>query len=295
MMIQNWDGVPEFVKVVERGSFSEAAIALGVSRSHVSKKIKGLEERLGVELLHRTTRTLNLTSLGSEFFPKCKHLLLEMNEAQALLIDKAAKPQGTIRLTVAGAFGEEVLAPALADFAMRYPDLSIDVEFTNRLVNLSEEQFDLAIRSGLVPEIHGKHEQADLLYAYQLLTVASPDYLKTHGRPENIKGLTSHSCLLGSLPHWRFAEGESIHNTVVQGRWRSNNGRALVQAALKGLGVIQVPHFYAQDSLAGNELEEILADHAVKAFGYYAVVPAQQVSRRVSMLIEHLKESFAHL
>ena len=98
-MTQDWDGVPEFVKVVERGSFSEAAKDLGVSRSHVSKKVKGLEERLGVELLHRTTRTLNLTSLGSEFFPKCKHLMLEMNEAQALLIDKAAEPQGTIRLT----------------------------------------------------------------------------------------------------------------------------------------------------------------------------------------------------
>ncbi|MEX0297826.1 MAG: LysR family transcriptional regulator, partial [Kordiimonas sp.] len=236
MMSGNWEGVIEFVCVVEKGSFSDAAQSLGVSRSHVSKKVKELEVRLGVELLHRTTRSVNLTGLGAEFFPKCKRLLGEMDEAQALLIDEAVKPQGTIRLTVAGAFGERMLAPALAGFAVKYPDISVDVEFTNRLINLSEEQFDLALRSGQKQEIFRGTEKADLLYQYKLLTVASPIYLEKNAPITTIEDLQYHNCLSGTLPHWRFDVSGQVQNTVVHGRWRSNNGRALVAAAIGGGG-----------------------------------------------------------
>ncbi len=290
-MSGNWEGVIEFVCVVETGSFSDAAKSLGVSRSHVSKKVRELEVRLGVELLHRTTRSVNLTGLGAEFFPKCKRLLGEMDEAQALLIDEAIKPQGTIRLTVAGAFGERMLAPALADFSVKYPDISVDVEFTNRLINLSEEQFDLALRSGQKQEIFRGTEKADLLYQYELFTAASPSYLAKNAPITTIEDLQYHNCLSGTLPHWRFQVSGQVHNTVVHGRWRSNNGRALVAAAISGVGIIQVPHFYVERAIEEGRLKLVLGRYAVGGLGYFAVVPTEHMPRRVTMLIDHLKES----
>ncbi len=288
--MQIWDGIVEFAQVVERGSFSGAAVHLGVSRSHISKKVKELEVRLGVELLRRTTRNVNLTNLGAEFYPKCKHLLVEMAEAQALLIDEAAKPQGTVRLTVAGAFGEKMLAPVLAEFAGLYPDVSVDVEFTNRLVNLSEEQFDLAIRSGFPEEITRRNETALQVYKFDLLTVASPHYLSGKETVATVYDLQKHNCLAGTLPHWRFVIGDLVQNVVVEGRWRSNNGHALVEAAKKGLGIIQVPDFYVENEIKRGALVPILQDEAVQGLGYFTVIPTEHPPRRVTILIDFLKE-----
>ncbi|MBL4639442.1 MAG: LysR family transcriptional regulator [Kordiimonadaceae bacterium] len=291
-MSQNWDGVAEFVCVVEEGSFSLAASRLGVSRSHVSKKVKQLETRMGISLLHRTTRSLNLTSLGAEFFPKCKHLLSEMDEAQALVMDGAAKAQGTIRLTVSGVFGEEMLAPMLAEFAAKHPDISIDVEFTNRVVNLEEERFDIGFRSGISAEIRAQNDVAEQLYNYELLTVASRSYLSDNAPIGGVVDLQDHNCLNGSLPHWRFIVDGQVQNTVVRGKWRSNNGKALVQGALNHLGIIQVPHFYVEEAIKRGALVALLEAHQVQGLGYFAVLPSAHPPRRVAVLLEHLRESF---
>ena len=288
--MQVWDGVVEFVKVVDCGSFSQAAQHLGVSRSHISKKIKELETRLGVELLKRTTRSVHLTNLGAEFYPKCKHLLIEMAEAQALLIDEAAKPQGIIRVTVAGAFGEQMLAPILAEFANQFPDISVEVEFTNRLINLAEEQFDIALRSGFEEEIVRRNEIAERVYNFDLLTAASPYYLSKYGKPMNTGQLAEHNCLAGTLPHWRFQAENGVENVVVQGRWKSNNGRALVEAAKQGLGIIQVPHFYVENEVADGSLVPLLNHIALRGLGYFAVVPTEHPPRRVSILLDFLKD-----
>lgn len=281
------EGIEEFVKVVEKGSFSAAAKSMGLSKSHMSKHVKKLETRLGVSLIHRTTRTLNLTNQGQEFFLKCQTILQEFEEARASLVNETTDPRGHIRLTVAGAFGEDFLSPIIAAFLQDYPDVSIDITFTNRRVDLHEEQFDLAIRSGSVEK---NTSQGEKLFSHALVTAASRAYLETHGTPRNFTELKGHNCLCGTLPNWRFLVNGNLREIAVKGSWHSNNGRALVHAAISGLGIIQVPDFYVTDSLASGQLVEILPEDRVENNCFWAVYPkSHHVPRKVQMLVEYMQ------
>ncbi|WP_321396325.1 LysR family transcriptional regulator [Emcibacter sp.] len=287
-MDNRWNGIIEFVNVVERGSFSAAAKKLDVSKSHVSKQIRALEESLGVQLLHRTTRKQTLTNQGVDFFMRCQKILQNLDEARNALGEELTTPRGQIRLTAAGAFGEEFLSPVLADFLTLYPEVNIEVSFTNRLVDIHEEHFDLAIRAGL-PE--RGHLSADKLYSYRLVTAASRSYLEKYGMPETPGELENHNCLVGTLPYWRFRDGENIREIIVRGNWKSNNGRALIKAAEAGLGVLQVPEFYL-DYAPADSLVPLLRDYSLSNVTMWAMYPSQQyVPRRVSLLMEFLKQS----
>ncbi|WP_417320527.1 LysR family transcriptional regulator [Emcibacter sp.] len=287
-MDYRWTGIIEFVNVVEKGSFSAAAKALDVSKSHVSKQIRALENSLGVQLLHRTTRKQTLTNQGVDFFMRCQKILQNLDEARNALGEELTNPRGLIRLTAAGAFGEDFLSPILADFLILYPEVTIEVNFTNRLVDLHEEHFDLAIRAGL-PE--KGHLSGDKLCSYGLVTAASPAYLKKRGMPKTPADLDDHNCLVGTLPYWRFREGDDIREYIVRGNWKSNNGRALIKAAEAGLGILQVPEFYL-DYAAPDSLVPLLQDYSLDTVTMWAMYPGQQyVPRRISLLMEYLKQS----
>ena len=287
-MDYRWSGIIEFVNVVERGSFSAAAKALGVSKSHVSKQVRALEKSLDIQLLHRTTRKQTLTNQGLDFFMRCQKILQNLDEARNALGEELTTPRGQIRLTAAGAFGEEFLAPVLADFLTQYPEVAIEVSFTNRLVDIQEEHFDLAIRAGLPEQ---GHLSGDKLHSYRLVTAASRTYLDRRGLPAQPADLESHNCLVGTLPYWRFRVGEDIREVVVRGNWKSNNGRALIKAAEAGLGILQVPEFYL-DYVTAGDLVPLLEDYSLNNVTMWAMYPSQQyVPRRVSLLMEFLKQS----
>ena len=282
-----WEGIEEFVRVVEKGSFSKAAQTMGLSKSHMSKHVKKLENRLDVTLIHRTTRKLKLTNQGQEFFLKCQTIMHDLEEARAKLVNETTDPRGHIRLTVAGAFGEDFLSPVIAEFLQDYPDVSVDITFTNRRVDLLEEQFDLAIRSGMDDK---STAQGEKLFSHPLITAASPQYLEKSGRPQNISELKSHNCLCGTLPRWRFQTGGHIREISVSGTWHANNGRALVHAAKAGLGIIQVPDFYVAEALAEGVLTEIFSTSRVEDNSFWAIYPkSHHVPRKTQMLVEYIR------
>lgn len=278
----NWHGIEEFVKVAKTGSFTKAAQELGLSKSHISKHVRMLEMRLNVKLIHRTTRKLSLTSNGKEFFQKCQHILTDLENAHHILDNQKTAPHGKIRLTVAGAFGEEFIAPLIADFLMEYPGIMVDMLFTNRAVDLIEEDFDLAIRSGV--SLNTGIYSAEKIFRYELVTAAHPDYLERCGIPENLEDLKHHNCLVGTLPCWRFKEDQEI---IIEGNWKSNNGHALVAAALKGIGIIQVPKFY----LKGRSLKEVLTKFKTRRNDIWAIYPQNRfVPQKAELLSHFLKE-----
>lgn len=282
-----WEGVEEFVRVVEKGSFSEAALVMGLSKSHMSKHVKKLEQQLGVTLIHRTTRQLKLTNQGQEFFLKCQTIIHDLEEARARLVNETTDPKGHIRLTVAGAFGEDVLSPVIAEFMLDYPDVSVELTFTNRRVDLVEEQFDLAIRSGMDDKNSAMGEK---LFSHALVTAAGPGYLAKRGLPKTVHDLKSHNCLCGTLRHWRFLTGGQVKEITVTGSWQSNNGRALVHAAKAGLGLIQVPDFYVSDALASGDLREVLIPFRMESNSFWVIYPkSHHLPRKVQMLVDYIR------
>lgn len=284
-----WKGVEEFVRVVEKGSFSAAAKAMGLSKSHLSKQVKTLEDHLGTTLIYRTTRQLNLTHQGEIFFLKCQTLLQEMDAARAQVVNEVARPRGHIRLTVAGAFGEDVLSPLIAQFLREYPQVSIDMTFTNRQVDLVEEQFDLAIRSS-APQRSIPHGTE--IYRYSLITAAHPDYLARHGAPTSPSDLKHYNCLCGTLPYWRFLQSGQIREVPITGNWHANNGRALVHGAQAGLGIIQVPDFYIQEAVTTGQLSEILIPYKMTTNSFWAIHPkSHHLPRKVQMLVDHIRKA----
>tara|TARA_R110002096_G_scaffold424348_1_gene632196 strand:+ start:2873 stop:3763 length:891 start_codon:yes stop_codon:yes gene_type:complete len=291
-MMQIWNGIEEFVRVVEKRSFSGAAKAMGLSKSHISKHIKKLENHLGVTLIHRTTRKLKLTNQGQEFFLKCQTIIHDLEEARARLVNETTDPRGHIRLTVAGAFGEDFLSPVISEFLLDYPDVSVDITFTNRRVDLLEEQFDLAIRSGMDDK---NTTEGEKLFSHPLITAASPHYLNKRGVPQSIKELKSYNCLCGTLPRWRFKTGGHVREITVNGTWHSNNGRALVHAAKAGLGIIQVPDFYVTEALAEGVLTEIFMPFRVANNSFWAIYPkSHHVPRRTQMLVKYIQNKLTN-
>ena len=227
------------------------------------------------------------------FFLKCQSIIHDLEEAHASLVNETTDPRGHIRLTVAGAFGEDFLSPVIAEFLQDYPDVSVDMTFTNRRVDLLEEQFDLAIRSGMDDKSTPLGEK---LFSHPLITAASSEYLEKYGTPNSISELKSHNCLCGTLPHWRFQIGGHVREISIKGTWHSNNGRALVHAAKAGLGIIQVPDFYLTEALAEKMLTAILTDCQVTRNSFWAIYPkSHHVPRKTQMLVEYVRNKLNRL
>jgi DNA-binding transcriptional LysR family regulator len=251
MASHRWESIEAFERVVRLGSFTRAADDLGVSRSHVSRQINALENRLDAQLLLRTTRKVSTTDVGQAFYMQCRQVLDNLDEAERAVLDLQANPRGILRVTVAGAFGEDFIAPAALDFMAEYRDLIVELNFSNRLIDLISEGYDVAIRAGTLKD---SSLIARRISTRKLLTCASPEYLLRNGTPSSIHSLTNHNCLLGTLDSWRFRENGRNQDLRVSGNWRSNNGRSLLRAARAGLGLVQLPSFYLDQDIIDGAL-----------------------------------------
>ena len=285
-----YEGLETFVEVVNCGSFSTAADKLNVSKSHVSKQIARLEDRLGARLLNRTTRTVKLTDVGAGYYSRCAQILADLEEAEMAINNLQQTPRGSLRITAAGTFGEKYIGPAVADFLAKYPELNIEINFTSRTLDIVEEGYDLAIRFG---RLQDSSLIARKIAPRRLYMCASPEYLKKHGTPEKLEDLKNHNCLRGFLSSWQFEIDNEVINYKVSGNWRSNNGNTLLVAAEKGIGIVQLPHFYVQEKLASGALVEVLPELNGLDTSTWAIYPHNRhLSTKVRMLVDFLIEYF---
>ena len=286
--MSNQAGLREFVAVVEHGGFTASAGVLGVSTSFVSRQVKRLEERLNARLLHRTTRAVRLTDMGRIYYERSREILDRLDALEQDMADLQQQPKGLVRITAAGVYAERFVAPALAEFVVTYPEVSVDLDTSMRVVDIVAEGYDLAVRMSALAD---SSLVARRVAARRLMVCASPTYLAQHGRPKTPDALRTHNCL--TLPHmsWRFAYPDGVRSVSVRGRWRSDNGRALVAAALRGLGVVRLTDYYVDVELARGELEVLLEDYEVQDAATWIVYPERQhLPTRVRFLVDFLAE-----
>lgn len=284
----NWEGVSEFVAVAELGSFTGAAQRLGISTAQVSRQVSALEARLSTKLLYRTTRRVSVSEPGQVYYQHCRQVLDGLEDAERAITELQQVPSGKLRLTAPFTYGETTLAPLVNDFAVRYPELQVDMHLTNQKLDLVAEGYDLAIRLG---KLEDSSLIAQRLGSRTLYLCASPDYLSSHGEPRSLSELGRHNCLPGTLDYWRFQEGGQPRNIKVSGRIRCNSGRALVDAALKGIGIAQLPSYYVLDHLQSGHLVSLLEHYREPDDGIWALYPhSRHLSPKVGMLLDYFRE-----
>lgn len=289
------DAMHLFVRVAELGSFAAVAQQMGVARSVVTRQIAALEAHLGVKLMARSTRRLTLTSGGTAYLEKCRVILNLVEAAETGVAEERLTPRGNIRISLPLSYGLKRLAPVLLDFSQRYPEVVLDMDYSDRRVNLIEEGIDLSIR------ITRRLESGDVarrIGSSRMLVVAAPDYLARHGRPQHPAELAHHVCLgytyAGSSQVWQFMVGDGLESFHVRSRLNANNGEVLTEAAAQGLGITCQPDFIVDTFLAAGRVEAILADYPIPELGIYAMLPSNRhVPHRVRVLMDTLAERLA--
>ncbi len=280
-----------FVTVADTGSMSEAARQLGAAKSMVSQRMAQLEKRLGSTLLERG-RQARLTESGEVFYRYCQRILAEVDEAEEAVQAFGASVSGTLRLAAPMAFSVRYLAPVLADFAARYPQLRLDVEVDDRRVNLHEERYDAAIRIGELPD---SSLVAKTITANRHIICASPAYLAAHGTPQTPQELARHFAIhyVNREPHgtWTLPVNAGLESFRVRGRMRTNSGHQLMAAARAGLGLTILPTFLAAPDIVSGELVEVLAPHAPRGGNISMVYRrSQRASPKLQALADFLGE-----
>lgn len=295
-MLDRITSMQAFVRVAGLGSFSAAARALGLSQTMVTKHVVALEERLGVKLLHRSTRKLVLTEAGRNYLASCERILAEVEEAEASASLDRIEPRGTLRLNVPLTFGFRQIVPALAAFSRLHPAVDVDLGLADRVVDLIEEGWDLAIRIGRLKD---SSLVARRLAPCRTVVCATPDYLYVHGTPRTLEDLAGHNCLGYTLPsaasagRWAFGRDGDVL-VPIRGNLRANNGDALLAAALAGQGLIHQPTFLVGDALREGRLVRVLPDHPTPEFGIHAVFPSgRHAPAKVRAFVEFLADRLA--
>lgn len=282
-----------FVAVVTAGSFVGAADALGLSKPAVSRQVGDLETRLGVRLLQRTTRRLSLTDEGALFHARCVELLANLDEAEAEITARRGEASGTLRLSVPVSFGLLHLAPLWPAFLDRHPKVMLDVELTDRTVDLVEEGFDAAVRIARLPS---SSLISRPLSSMRLVLCASPAYLARHGQPTHPSALARHAVLAYSLLStgdvWTFDGPDGPVSVAVQPRMRTNSGDTCRVGALRHLGIVLQPAFLVGEDLRSGSLVELMPQYRSPDIGIHAVYPSRKhVSPKVRLLVDFLAES----
>ena len=285
------DSMHIYLRVAELGSFAAVARQLDVARSVITRQVAALEAHLGVKLIARSTRSLMLTSAGSAYLERCREILNLVAAAEAGLADERQEPRGLIRLSVPLSFGLRHLSPLLMDFNVTYPDVVTEIDFTDRRVKLVDEGLDLAIR---ITRRLDPLEVARRIGSSRLQALASPDYLRRHGEPKHPRELAEHECLI-YLPAqhegWPFLVNGATEIFTVRGRMRANNGDALLDAAMRGLGITAQPTFISAAAIEAGWVRPILTDYPMPELGIYALLPGNRyVPQRVRVLVDYLAE-----
>ena len=321
-------GLQLFVRVVETGSFSKASVDLGVTQPTATKHVAALEKRLGARLLHRSTRGVTPTEVGAAYYDKCKSLLRDLDEADDLAALMQSRVRGTLRISTSVAFGRRVLTPLVLRFMQQHPELSIDLGFDDRYVNLVEQGIDVAIRMGRLAD---SQLGASHLGLNPWVLVAAPAYLERKGTPRSPKDLAAHDALIYSTAQgddrWHFTNaggrasghagaggrasghagaggrapghagaGSEVDTVTVgvSGPLRSNNLSALLAAAHSGMGVAALPRYVAHESLQARAVRALLEAWALPAQEMHAVFPSPQlVPQKVSGFVRWLQGQFA--
>ena len=283
-----WEGISEFVCVAEYESFTRAAKALGISTAQVSRQISALEERLKIKLLYRTTRKVSLTEEGRVFYQHCRSVLDGLNAAEQAVSNLQSKPQGRIKLTAPVTYGEQQLLPLINDFMMQYREIEVTAFLSNQQIDLVEGGYDLAIRIG---KLRDSTMMAKKLSLRTNFVCATPAYLNQYGVPRTLDDLSQNNCLLGTRDYWHFVEKGIEKNLRVSGSIQYNSGYSLVDAALKGLGIVQLPDYYVQKHLASGALVSLLDDYREPKESIWAIYPHnRQLSPKIRLLVDYLAE-----
>ena len=287
--MQRWEGVNEFVAVAETESFTRAAKRLGVSIAHVSRQISALEDRLSTRLFYRTTRRVSTTEAGQIYYQHCRQILDALEQAERSMTNMQLVPQGRLRLTAPVTYGEKSIAPLVNDFVLRYPELDVEMKLTNQQLDLVAEGYDLAVRLG---KLDDSSLMARRLASRTLYVCASPAYLAVHGTPHSLSELEHHNCLQGNLGYWRFQDAGHPRNVRIRGNVRCDSGRALLDAALKGVGIVQLPDYYVGSALDAGTLIPLLTLYQEDDDGIWAVYPHNRhLSPKVRMLLDYFADS----
>jgi DNA-binding transcriptional LysR family regulator len=284
------------VGVVEAGSISAAAERLGLAKSAVSRRLAELETHLGVSLIHRTTRRLNLTDSGRAYYARCVAILADVEEAESAVSQAHGALKGNLKVALPLSFGLLHLAPLIQAFMTQHPDVRFELDFNDRQIDLMQEGFDLAIR---IATLADSSLIARRLAPIRHVVCASPGYLAQHGTPRAAADLAQHACLAYSnlsdpgLLSYRGPDGQP-GQVRVPVRLAASSGEFLMQVAIAGEGLVQLPTFYVHDALRAGQLVQLLADHAWPELSAYAVYPpTRHLSSRARALIDFLAERLA--
>ncbi|HLP67447.1 MAG TPA: LysR family transcriptional regulator [Rhizobium sp.] len=297
MLRANLNDIQVFMAVVDAGSFIAGGKAMGLSRSAAGKAVMRLEERLGARLLNRTTRTLSLTGEGRVLYERGLQILASVDEAEASVAGKSGVPRGMLRLTVPDAYGRHVLLPIIGKYLKVWPDVQVEVSFTDRVADIVEEGFDLAVRIGVTTS--DSRLVSRIVARCRAMLCASPSYVAERGEPANLDDLASHDCLVFSSRNqrqaWRFP-GEHGGSIKAQGRsrLRLDSGEALLDAARAGIGIAFLPDFLIAEDIAAGHLRPILPTHGSGDVPIIALYPDKRlleprVRQFIDLMVEELE------
>lgn len=291
-MLDNLGALVAFVRLAETRSFSVTATQLGISGPAVSKAIARLERHLGTKLFNRTTRSVAITDDGQVFLDRWRRILDDMQEAEDLLTSRRLTPRGRLRVQMPLGFGRLVIMPRLPAFLERYPDLSVDVDLSDRIIDLAEEGLDIAVRIGEIPD---SRVIARRIYGIRFVTCASPAYLRRYGTPREPEDLAQHRCLPYWMPQlnrhreWPFGRRGVRFSQPVAGRLNVNNSEALIDASVQGHGIVSAATFLVADAVRDGRLKVVMREFVTTGPPVSAVyLPARHLSARVTAFLDFL-------
>lgn len=292
--MDRFDEINAFAAVADARSFTQGARRLGVSSAQVSKLVARLENRLGARLLNRTTRDVSLTDTGRAYLERARSVLEDFEALEGSVRDQSG-PKGLLKISAPVSFGASQLTPALLDFAAAYPEVSLDVTATDRMVNLVEEGFDVGVRIG---ELGDSSLIARKLAAVRMVTCASPAYLQAAGAPATPDDLAQHEAILDNNMRdptvWSYGSHGDRHDVRVHGRLKFGGADACVAAAERGLGVTRTPAFAAADDLRAGRLVPLLCAYEPQLIHVHAVYPhARHLAAKVRVFVDFLAERYA--
>ena len=296
-MLDRLTGLEVFAKVAAVGSLSAAGRAMGMSQTMVTKHIAALEARLGIKLFHRTTRRLSITEAGRNYLEASERILADIEAADAAVTADRVEPRGLLRLNVPVAFGTRQIAPLLSEFAQRHPLVTVELGLNDRLVDLADEGWDLAIRIG---SLSNSSLIARRIAPCRTVVCAAPSYLAARGKPRSVSSLAEHNCLgytlssVTGVDRWVFgAKGDAIIS--VSGNLRANNGEALRTAAIAGQGLAYLPTFIVADDLRAGTLVALELDQPTVEFGgiYAVFLPDRHPAAKLRAFIDFIANRFA--